>query len=71
MRALERRDALLGWMRDRSVSEGWTAYELAEQSGVYRGLYRYERCFEDLKALERKGRVRRSLGRPARWSVSE
>jgi hypothetical protein len=70
--AEERRLALIRWMR---TYPGFLPVEtsfLAWRCGAYgnRGssLYPTDRCFDDLKVLEKRGLVKRE-GRPARWSV--
>jgi hypothetical protein len=63
-----RRAALLAWMNERSAHRNLTAAEIADVSGIYEGHGRADRCFDDLKALARKGAVTRWSGRPARWS---
>lgn len=64
-----RRQRLLDWMHERSTHTGLTATEIVDVAGVYTGHGRYDRCFDDLKALEREGYVDRLPVRPARWEV--
>jgi sugar-specific transcriptional regulator TrmB len=47
---------------------GLTASEIVDVIGhPYSGHGCYDRCFDDLKALEREGYVERLPGRPAHW----
>lgn len=62
-----RRRDLITWMRASRFHSGLTAQEIVDVSGIYDGHRRYDRCFDDLKALASKGWVTRVAGRPARW----
>jgi hypothetical protein len=62
-----RRRDLLRWITERPEHEGLTASEIVDLSGIYDGHGRADRCFDDLKALEREGAVLRYDGRPAQW----
>lgn len=67
-----RREALWTWMYERPERYGLTTEEIVDLIGhPYDkvGHYRYSRCFDDLKALERQGSVVRLPGRPARWTL--
>lgn len=73
----ERRESLLGWLRERSAHDGLTASEIVDVIGhpyahipryVYDSYPRRAACLRDLQALERDGHVART-GRPARWYV--
>lgn len=68
MDASTRRGVLLNWLRERSEHAHLTASEIADVSGIYHGHGKADRCFDDLKALERRGVVWRRAGRPARWN---
>lgn len=59
-----RRAELLDWLQEND--DDLTAGEIALVSGIYDFKHGSDRCFDDLKRLEREGRVERS-GRPARW----
>jgi hypothetical protein len=63
----DRRGVLLAWITERSYHYNLTASEIVDVSGIYTGHGRYDRCFDDLKALARQGAVERLPGRPARW----
>jgi hypothetical protein len=69
MVAEERRQVLIDWMHERPEHSGLTALQIVEMAGIYEGHYRYDRCFDDLKALKREGYVDRRPARPARWDV--
>lgn len=61
----ERRLLLVAYLRVLYCAP--TAREIAEQSGIYTGHGRYDRCLADLKVLHRRGVVER-YGRPAVWA---
>lgn len=65
-----RQEELRHWMGERSAHRNLTATEIVDVSEIYEGHGRYDRCFDDLKALERAGDVVRGKGCPARWSRS-
>lgn len=62
-----RRRVLLRWITERPEHRGLTASEIADVSGIYSGHGAADRCFDDLKALARRGQLDRIDGRPARW----
>lgn len=64
--ALSRRADLINWIEERPAHDGLTATEIADVSGIYSGHGRADRCFDDLKAMEKHGHLSRE-GRPARW----
>lgn len=66
--ALFRRADLIGWIEERPAHDGLTAREIANVSGIYDDIRhgRADRCFDDLKAMQGFGHLRRE-GRPARW----
>jgi hypothetical protein len=68
--AEERRLALIRWMRTRITHHSWTVTGIVDISGIYNGHGRYDRCFDDLKVLAKRGVVTRLGGRPARWEVA-
>jgi sugar-specific transcriptional regulator TrmB len=68
--AFWRRVKLATWIHERPAHSGLTATEIVDVSGIYRGHGRYDRCFDDLKVLERSGGIEREPGRPARWKVA-
>jgi hypothetical protein len=83
MTAVDRREGLLRWMRERSEHEGLKASHIAQAAWtcqwiggrptakmVYGAKYREARCRDDLKALEAQGYVTRLPGRPARWTAT-
>lgn len=63
-----RRSNLLSWVYERPEHEGLTASEIVDVSGIYGGHGAADRCFDDLKKLNRQGFLDRSSGRPARWN---
>jgi sugar-specific transcriptional regulator TrmB len=65
----ERRLLLISWMRSRITHQSFSASEIVDVSGIYTGHGRYDRCFDDLKVLARRGVVLRLGGRPARFEV--
>lgn len=66
-----RRVYLMRWLKERPAHSGLTASQIVNVIGfgLYEGHGRYDRCFDDLKALERIGEVKRAAGRPARWEA--
>lgn len=71
-----RRHRLKQWLNAESettgsmAATGLTATEIVNESGLYEGHYRYDRCFDDLKVLEDTGFVIRGDGRPALWRLT-
>lgn len=63
--AWHRRDVLISWFERHD--EAYTATEIVNQTEIYSGHGRYDRCFDDLKALWKRGLVDRLPGRPAKW----
>ena len=67
----ERRLALLQWLRERPTHRGLTASEIVSVIGhpYDRVTGAYDKCFADLKALEKRGLLTRGAisERPARW----
>ena len=62
---VERRDALLTWIREREEHNDLTAHEIVRVSGLYG---RYAQCIGDLQELERHKLVwRHRYTTPARW----
>jgi hypothetical protein len=68
-----RRDALVVWLAYRALTAGHIANFAQDADGawLYSGHGKADRAFDDLKALEKQGRVERLNGRPARWRVRE
>lgn len=69
---LIRRGRLMEFLRRIQTEDGWyqgQAYWIAAASKLYEGHGTTDRCFDDLKALHRKGLVVRE-GRPAKWRVA-
>jgi hypothetical protein len=67
--AAQRREELLAWIAERPEHDLLTASQIADVSGIYDGNGKADRCFDDLKVLERNGHLLRE-GRPARWSLN-
>lgn len=65
--ARQRRRRLHVWLRAQAIGRDFTASDIVKQSDIYKGPGRYDRCFDDLKALASSGKVTRLPGRPARW----
>jgi hypothetical protein len=63
-----RQAEVLNYLREKAVAR--TARQIvAGAPGIYREVRhgKADRCFDDLKSLERRSLVRRLPGRPARW----
>jgi sugar-specific transcriptional regulator TrmB len=66
----KRRLELIRWMQGRVTHQFLTASEIVDLSGIYTGHGRYDRCFDDLKVLAKRGVVHRFSGRPATWGLA-